>query len=52
MVLQLRCIVLNGQWSSFCESLERTSLKLAATPIPARTHDAKPQLTRALQEAA
>jgi hypothetical protein len=52
MVLQLRCIVLNGQWNSFCESLERTALKLAATPIPARTHDAKPHLARALPEAA
>jgi hypothetical protein len=52
MVLQLRCIVLNRQWDSFCEHLERNTLKLAATPIPARTHDAKPQLARELPKSA
>jgi len=52
MVLQLRCIVLNGQWHRFCEAPERTALSLAATPIPARTHDAKPQLAHDLHEAA
>jgi hypothetical protein len=52
MVLQLRCLVLNGLWDSFCKSLERLALTLAASPIPARTHDAKPQLVRELPEAA
>jgi len=52
MVLHLRCIVLNGLWDSFCKSLECTTLKLAATPVPARTHDAKPQLVHQLPEAA
>jgi hypothetical protein len=52
MVLQLRCIVLNGQWVRFCERLERRPLRLAATPVPARTHDAKPQLSRDLHVAA
>jgi hypothetical protein len=52
MVLQLRCIVLNGQWDSFRKSLVHAALKLAAVPIPARTHDAKPQLVPQLSEAA
>ena len=52
MVLQLRCIVLNGQWDSFSKSLVHAVLKLAAVPIPARTHDAKPQLVPQLSEAA
>ncbi len=46
MILHLRCIVLNEQWGDFCRLLERRTLKLAATPIPARTHDAKPQQSR------
>jgi hypothetical protein len=52
MVMQLRCIVLNGQWKSFCHYLERKTLKLAASPVPARTHDAKPQPSREFREAA
>jgi len=52
MVLQLRCIVLNGQWDSFCAYLGGMPLKLAAAPLPARTHDAKPQTSPDLQHAA
>lgn len=52
MVLQLRCIVLNGQWDAFCQHLEHRPLRLAPTPVPARTHDAKPQLSRDLSNAA
>lgn len=48
IVLQLRCIVLNGLWDGFAKSLDRAALKLAAVPIPARTHDAKPQLSEAV----
>ena len=47
MVLHLRCIVLNGLWDNFAKSLDSAALKLAAVPIPARTHDAKPQLSEA-----
>jgi hypothetical protein len=43
MVLHLRCIVLNEQWSDFCSYLGSRSVRLAAQPIPTRTHDAKPQ---------
>jgi len=46
MVLHLRCIVLNGQWHAFVDHLAARSIKLAAQPIPARTHDAKPQQLR------
>jgi len=46
MVLHLRCIALNGQWDDFCRYLEGRALRLAASPIPARTHDAKPQQSR------
>ena len=52
MVLQLRCIVLNRQWDSFYRHLERRPLRLAASPVPARTHDAKPQISHDLQQAA
>jgi hypothetical protein len=52
MVLHLRCIVLNAQWDDFCRHLEHTALRLAASPVPARTHDAKPQQPRELCEAA
>lgn len=46
MVLHLRCIVINGQWNDFCRHLEHRALKLASQPVPTRTHDAKPQLSR------
>lgn len=46
MILHLRCIVLNGQWDAFCRHLEQRSIRLAAKPIPARTHDAEPQQSR------
>ena len=41
-LLHLRCILLNGQWDDFVAHLAaRDVLKLPATPIPTRTHDAK-----------
>jgi hypothetical protein len=40
-VLHLRCILLNGQWDAFVEYLSERSPRLAAQPIPTRTHDAK-----------
>jgi hypothetical protein len=43
MVLHLRCILLNGQWDDFCRHLAARPLRLAPTPAPTRTHDAKPQ---------
>lgn len=43
LVLHLRCVLLNGQWDSFCAHLATKHLKLAAQPVPARTHDAKSQ---------
>jgi hypothetical protein len=43
MILHLRCILLNGQWEQFADFLARRPVKLAARPVPARTHDAKPQ---------
>jgi hypothetical protein len=46
MVLHLRCIVLNGQWDAFCRHLEAHPIKLAAQPLPARTHDAERQQSR------
>jgi hypothetical protein len=46
MVLHLRCIVLNEQWDDFCAYLATRRLKLAAQPVPTRTHDAKPQQLR------
>lgn len=40
-VLQLRCILLNGQWDEFAAHLARRgSLRLAATPTPTRAHNA------------
>jgi hypothetical protein len=47
MILHLRCILLNGQWDEFAAYLTRNHLKLAARPVPARPHDAKPQTLRA-----
>jgi hypothetical protein len=46
MVLHLRCIYLNGQWDAFAAHLATRAIKLAAQPIQARTHDAKPQQVR------
>jgi hypothetical protein len=46
MVLHLRCILLNEQWGDFCRYLAARSLRLAAQPVPARTHDAKSQQLR------
>lgn len=46
LVLHLRCILLNGQWDAFCDYLAKRTLKLAAQPVPARTHDAKSQQLR------
>jgi hypothetical protein len=43
MILHLRCILLNGQWDEFAAFVARRPIKLAARPMPARTHDAKPQ---------
>ena len=41
-VLQLRCVLLNSQWSDFADFLERQEpLKLRPKPIPAKAHDAK-----------
>jgi len=41
-LLHLRCILLNEQWDDFVAHLAaRDALKLPATPIPTRTHDAK-----------
>lgn len=40
-VLHLRCILLNGQWQDFEAYIARRSLRLAAQPVPTRTHDAK-----------
>jgi hypothetical protein len=43
-VLHLRCILINGQWQEFESFLTRqTRFRLAAQPVPTRTHDAKPQ---------
>lgn len=47
-VLQLRSIVLNGQWNDFESYLaRRDSLRLASQPVPTVTHDAKKQLKKA-----
>lgn len=46
LVLHLRCVLLNGQWAAFCAHLATEQLKLAAQPVPARTHDAKSQHLR------
>lgn len=46
-VLQLRCILVNGQWQAFEQYLATSpGFRLAAQPVPTRPHDAK------LQEAA
>jgi hypothetical protein len=46
LILHLRCILLNGQWNAFCAHLTTRAIKLAAQPVPARTHDAKSQQLR------
>jgi len=46
LVLHLRCILLNGQWDAFRDYLATRAVKLAAQPVPARTHDAKSQQLR------
>lgn len=46
MVLHLRCVLLNGQWDAFCAHLAARPIRLAAKPVPTRTHDAKPQQLR------
>lgn len=43
-VLQLRCILLNGQWDAFHRFLAQSLLRLAPQPAPASTHDAVRQL--------
>jgi predicted Fe-S protein YdhL (DUF1289 family) len=39
-VLHLRCVLLNGQWKDFERHVAARSIRLAAQPVPARTHDA------------
>jgi hypothetical protein len=46
LVLHLRCVLLNGQWDAFHDYLATKTIKLAAQPTPARTHDAKRQQLR------
>lgn len=47
-VLHLRCVLINGQWSSFEAFLaSRSTFRLRAQPVPARTHDAKPVKAKA-----
>jgi hypothetical protein len=46
MVLHLRCILLNEQWDEFRDYLASCQLRLAAQPVPTRTHDAKAQQLR------
>ncbi len=42
-VLHLRCVLVNGMWDDFAAHLAAApQLRLAAKPMPARTHDAKP----------
>lgn len=42
VLLHLRCVLLNGDWAAFEAYLARQHIVLAASPAPARTHDAKP----------
>lgn len=39
-VLHLRCVLLNGLWEDFERHLAGRPLRLAAQPVPTRTHDA------------
>lgn len=42
-VLHLRCVLVNDMWDAFAAHLAAApQLRLAAKPMPARTHDAKP----------
>lgn len=42
LLLHLRCILLNGQWSDFVAYIaQQHCLKLPAQPLPAVTHDAR-----------
>jgi hypothetical protein len=38
--------LLNGQWGAFRDYLAKRNLKLAAQPVPTRTHDAKSEQLR------
>jgi Transposase len=39
-VLHLRSVLLNGQWKEFERHIAARPIRLAAQPVPARTHDA------------
>lgn len=39
-VLQLRCVLINGLWDDFEQFLSGRRVRLAAQPVPTRTHDA------------
>jgi hypothetical protein len=39
-ILHLRCVLINGMWDDFERFLAARKPRLAAQPIPARTHDA------------
>jgi hypothetical protein len=39
-ILRLRCVLINGLWRDFERFVERRDLRLAAQPVPTRTHDA------------
>jgi hypothetical protein len=39
-VLQLRCVLINGLWDDFERFLGARRVRLAAQPVPTRTHDA------------
>ena len=39
-VLHLRCVLINGMWDDFERFLDSRHLRLAAQPVPTRTHDA------------
>jgi hypothetical protein len=39
-VLHLRCVLINGLWEDFERFLSARRLRLAAQPVPTRTHDA------------
>ncbi|MBK6515717.1 MAG: hypothetical protein IPG04_16865 [Polyangiaceae bacterium] len=38
--LQLRCVLINGLWGDFEQFLGARRVRLAAQPVPTRTHDA------------
>lgn len=39
-VLHIRCVLINRQWEDFENHVHRLPLRLAAQPVPTRTHDA------------